>query len=310
MAEALIGVDAGGTRTRAAVWDPTRCGYHEFEGPGANWSVHGPEQCREVIGRLVAQTGVPPAAIAICMAGYYAPFHESEARAWLREAWPGAASAAATDLEAALMGAHGGKPGMVLIAGTGSVCCGLLQDGSLVRAGGWGPLVGDPGSAHDVGRQALAHLAGQVDAGEVTGRLAEGLLGRPPSVAAARDWLRLRYTEGWGRTEVAALAPVVATAAENGDSDAAAILDRAGRALIRLAEQVRRRFEFAAPRLSVLGGLWRARPWLNLERHIRDTRLEVSLVEPAGSAVQGALLLAARLTGDTDAVAQIVRELS
>ncbi len=65
------------------------------------------------------------------------------------------------DHEIALWGALEGKPGISLVAGTGSICCGRNAEGDTLRAGGWGHLLGDEGSGYAIGRdviKAVSHL--------------------------------------------------------------------------------------------------------------------------------------------------------
>jgi N-acetylglucosamine kinase-like BadF-type ATPase len=64
-----------------------------------------------------------------------------------------------TDAEIALYGTTLGKPGLVIIAGTGSICLGKNAQGEIAVAGGWGPLAGDEGGGSTIARQALAHVA-------------------------------------------------------------------------------------------------------------------------------------------------------
>jgi N-acetylglucosamine kinase-like BadF-type ATPase len=60
-----------------------------------------------------------------------------------------------SDVEAAHLGALGERPGILLLAGTGSMALGRDADGRWARAGGWGPLLGDEGSAFWIGREWL-----------------------------------------------------------------------------------------------------------------------------------------------------------
>ncbi len=64
-----------------------------------------------------------------------------------------------TDSEIALYGVNFGKAGLVLIAGTGSVCLGKNDDGETATAGGWGPLAGDEGGGAGIARRALQSIA-------------------------------------------------------------------------------------------------------------------------------------------------------
>ncbi len=68
-----------------------------------------------------------------------------------------------TDAQAALEGALDGQPGIVLIAGTGSIALGKNSSGEQARAGGWGPTFGDEGSGYDIARRALKAVASSFD---------------------------------------------------------------------------------------------------------------------------------------------------
>ena len=73
----------------------------------------------------------------------------------LKEALPISDIALETDARVALAGATGNKAGVVIIAGTGSIACGINSRGRFARAGGWGPTMGDEGSGSYIGRRAL-----------------------------------------------------------------------------------------------------------------------------------------------------------
>jgi N-acetylglucosamine kinase-like BadF-type ATPase len=64
-----------------------------------------------------------------------------------------------TDADIALYGATDGAPGLVVIAGTGSICCGINARGKQLCAGGWGPIAGDEGAGAWIARRALRAIA-------------------------------------------------------------------------------------------------------------------------------------------------------
>lgn len=130
--------------------------------------------------------------------------------------------------------------GIVVYAGTGSVAYSIAPDGSVYRAGGHGFLIGDEGAGFWIGRTALRHLMRWHDSGLDTAiyPLAQHLY----QTIGGRDWPRIReYVYGGGRQAVAALAPAVGRAAEDGDETATQILLQAGRELADLALTLRHR---------------------------------------------------------------------
>ncbi|MCW5322701.1 ATPase [Verminephrobacter aporrectodeae subsp. tuberculatae] len=188
-----------------------------------------------------------------------------------------------TDAFATLTGAHAGRPGAIVVAGTGSVGEALCEDGARLSVGGWGFPVGDEGSGAWLGQHAvqLAHWA-------VDGRLRGG-----PLVHAVwdvcgdtRDKL-LTWCEAAGQFAYARLAPLVFEH-EACDLAAAQLLQRAAQALdaLALALDAGQRLP-----LAVCGSIGqRLAPRLSPACQTRR-------VEPAGNAVDGAIHLVRRALG-------------
>lgn len=197
-----------------------------------------------------------------------------------------------TDAEIALTGATGGGPGIVVIAGTGSIAFGRNRRGRQARAGGWGYVFGDEGGAFDLARQALrAALRAEEGWGSPT-KLGPLLL-RASESRTVNEALHRFYTEEWPRERVAGLAPLVDRAAEGGDAVARKLLEDAADRLAELALAVRRILFRASGRVLVTytGGVFESvRIRRAFERRIPS--------EPARfPPVIGALIEARRLLG-------------
>ncbi|MBI3912442.1 MAG: ATPase [Armatimonadetes bacterium] len=304
----LLGVDAGGTRTRAwlvRAGDPEAV--HTGEAEGANWSSLPVADCMAAVEAAAAANGMPPiASVCVCAAGYHPERHAAAALAWLHDRWPTAHIRMETDLLGAWAGAFGGHPGVVLVAGTGSVAYGRGPDGSDARAGGWGPLVDDRGSGYWVGRQALAAVARAADGRGPRGRLVAELAGsESPAV-----WVRGVIAAGWDRARVASLAEKVARAAAAGDPLACTLLKEAGAALSELAAAVERRLGgVLGPRapVALVGGLANAGDLLvgPLAAALAKRGSRLCLQRPLGPPALGALLLAAQALGGEAALIQL-----
>ena len=144
-----------------------------------------------------------------------------------------------TDAEIALLGATGGEPGIVAIAGTGSIAYGRNSRGRAARAGGWGYIFGDEGSAFDIVRQALrAALRAEEGWGGDTA-LRGGLL-EATGCLSINDAMHRFYSADFPRDRVASFAPLVDRAAIDGDETAETILINAAYDLARLALAVKR----------------------------------------------------------------------
>jgi N-acetylglucosamine kinase-like BadF-type ATPase len=198
----------------------------------------------------------------------------------------------------ALAGAMAGEPGIVAIAGTGSIAFGRNREGKCARAGGWGYVFGDEGGAFDIARQALRAALRQEEGWGPPTALHEILL-RATGASDANDLLHRCYTDNFSRERVAALAPLVGQAAAEGDQIAHDIMKNAAQSLATLVAAVREQlFESAEPALvSYSGGVFAS-------QQIRE-RFRM-LVELSGSSVvapahyppvAGALLEAYRIAG-------------
>jgi N-acetylglucosamine kinase-like BadF-type ATPase len=254
---------------------------------------------------MEALAGNPPQALCITVAGYYPPDHQADAQRWADTLWPGVPVRIAPDVLAAWAGAHGGEAGVVLISGTGSICYGRATSGSDARAGGWGPLFGDEGSAYAAGVLALRRLAAQVDCTGPATALAERVLERWPELGAdLRNWLRGIYRTGWGREQVANLAREVKEAAEAGDPVCTEILEQIARDLALQAVGVEKQLQEARLPLAVQGGFGAASPLIiqRLRQTLREAGSALHLVEGRLNPLNGAVLLAAELLGGEELV--------
>jgi len=201
------------------------------------------------------------------------------------------------DARIALAGALPLTPGVIVIAGTGSMAFGINKKGQEGRAGGWGYLLGDPGSAYEIGRQALEAV-----------RREEDLLGEKTSLTSlvlnhfeiqnARDIPGLIYADALPRVRIAGISRLVEKAASRGDEVAIEILEEAGAALGEMACAVMHRLglEEHHPAVSGSGGVFESREWI--WRAFRGEVLRqyphASIHPPRYPPLVGALLLAYR----------------
>ena len=170
-----------------------------------------------------------------------------------------------SDVEAAYLAALGAVPGVLLLAGTGSIALGRDRRGRFGREGGLGPLLGDDGSAFSIGRAWLRDAVPPA---------------RARRIATAPDAV----------ARVAALAPGVLRRARRGDRTARRVVRDAQRALAALAARTSRARGLRPPiTLSWAGGLmgnaaFRAGVW----RHLRGQGLRVSVRRPKAPAASPA----------------------
>ncbi|MFQ5663462.1 MAG: N-acetylglucosamine kinase [Terriglobia bacterium] len=199
------------------------------------------------------------------------------------------------DMEVALEAAVGAGPGVVLVAGTGSIAYGRNQLGQQARAGGRGPLL-DEGSGFDIGRHGLALLRPAEDARGPTTRLTR--LVRQSLGANNIDELGAPLSPQ-PVAALAALVPHVVKAARSGDAHAQEILQQAGTALARLALTVLGELGLRETevRVATAGGVFSesAEVFARVREEI-GAAAPRAVVEPLGVApADGAVRLAQRL---------------
>jgi N-acetylglucosamine kinase-like BadF-type ATPase len=202
------------------------------------------------------------------------------------------------DAEIALIGAAEGEPGIIVIAGTGSIAFGRNAQGRTARAGGWGYLFGDEGGAFDIVRRTLrAALQFEEGWGPAT-RLHEKVLEHTSAQTA--NELMHRWYAGQSRQMIAELAPLVTMVAEEGDAVAQNIQEQAAHALSWYAEGVYRNLfrEHATISVAHIGGVFKSSSIrVAFAEQIRR-RIGCDVIRPKLSPAAGALLEALRMDGN------------
>jgi N-acetylglucosamine kinase-like BadF-type ATPase len=201
--------------------------------------------------------------------------------------------------------------GINVVAGTGSICYGEYQ-GRSARCGGWGELFSDEGSAYWIARSGLGLFSRMSDGRAQRGPLYELVRGR---LGSRRDielaaWVQAELDQG--RSRLAALARLVHQAAENGDTQAAAIFTRAAHELAELVEGTRRTLGVPATQralVSYSGGVFGigARIIAPFTSALQAGGAAYEMTVPRFAPVIGAALYAARRCGQPFSAAALER---
>jgi N-acetylglucosamine kinase-like BadF-type ATPase len=296
----VLGIDAGGTKTVCLLADAQSAIVSEGRGPGANLHTAGELAVEKVLhGVMEAALGdheITPAAICLGIAGVD---REDEARtvdAIMRRIARHSRVLVVNDALIALVAGARDAPGIVLIAGTGSIAYGRNAGGEAARSGGWGHLIGDEGSGYWIGREALSAVMRARDGRGPATQLTAGMLAHFQVEDVSR-LPRIVYDREVPRMSVAAVGPIVQHAADEGDAVATRILERAAEELVLAARSVAARLEMRGDAFTfyLAGGAFKVVPWLaqELSRRLAEVapRCAVQLLdaEPAVGAVWLAL---------------------
>lgn len=198
----------------------------------------------------------------------------------------------------ALMGATAGEPGVVTIAGTGSIAFGRNGAGKTARAGGWGHEFGDEGGGFDLTRQALRAALREEEGWGPKTALRDALVSAS-GATSADDLLHRFYTDEYPRERVAAFSRLVDRIARDGDTAAREILFAAAQQLATLASAVRAQiFDGIAPcRISYSGGVFRSELLRSRFRMLMELDVGNCVSEPVYGPAAGALIEAYRAAG-------------
>ena len=168
----------------------------------------------------------------------------------------------------ALAGALDGGAGIILIAGTGSICFGRGRNGEEARSGGWGHLIGDEGSAYALGRDALSAVA--------------------------------RAMDGYGKQTM--LTSLVETAAAKGDDVALKIIADNAEKMAELVEAVAGKLGLESTEVAMLGGMLEHDTFLRAGFiRVMDSRFPaIECIAPKKDACAGAVMMAKEMLKETE----------
>jgi N-acetylglucosamine kinase-like BadF-type ATPase len=297
----VIGIDGGGTKCEGVLVNENGKEIARSTGGPANLQQRGTDNAVDVVkgivDELIASAPVPrPQLISIVagLAGAGRKEIREQAEAKLKAVFPDIPVKVKTDADVALEGAFAGDAGIVLVAGTGSICFGRNPAGQSARAGGWGHLLGDEGSATWVVLEALK-AALQVHDGRLPGGDLKNVLASNLGVQDISEIVPQIYRGKLSVPKIAGLAKVVFDLSED-DHVARQIVLRAARELGRLVVAVARKLQMEnnTVKVALVGGVFNNKKKLIAPLRDEITRVcpDVVFLDPAMDPAMGAAHMA------------------
>jgi glucosamine kinase len=228
----FLALDAGGTKTDALLADESRIlarGSTDSIKLLRTTPVEAEARLTALLEEISTKAGVPLNKITRTCMGI-AGFSTGVVRSWSQQTLARHVSGeilVCGDEEIALDAVFPGRPGILVIAGTGSNVIGRCSNGSLHGAGGWGPVLGDEGSGYWIGMEAVRAALRAHDRHVKSCMLAE--IQKHWGLASLQDLVAMANSQP--APDFSALAPVVAECAADGDALAMSLLARAGEEL-------------------------------------------------------------------------------
>ena len=251
----IAGIDGGGSHTRLELRDEDNklLGRHFF-GP-FNYNAIGPQAYRQRLQEIFTVCGDMAKVTKICVgaAGVSNPQTGETLKEMLKNAGFAGKLQLCGDQEIALRGAMDG-PGLILIAGTGSICYGKNALGETARAGGLGHLIDDGGSGYAIARDAIISAIRYLDGRPGSKALSE-LVCRELQCTTAKEITTYVHDTATDKARVAVLARPLVELAGQGDPDALEILRRGADELAVLVKAVQEKLGMTSPTVALLGSL-------------------------------------------------------
>lgn len=256
----ILGIEGGGTKTTWVLLTPEgRVMAQGESGPG-NTFLLSDAALEKLFKAIRTDAGKNVWAIGGAFAGCQLPEEKIRVEKILRRVWSQAQTVEVMeDTRSVLVAAFGDGPGIVVIAGTGSNVAGQKSaDGPIEKAGGWGHLFSDRGSAYDLARRGMELSYDRYDERKKISPLAQEFL-----TAAGKNSMEELVPfllQDMSKTAVAQWARCVFSAAQKGDPQAWQVLDEAAAVLAEKVAFLAQRLGMTRPRVALAGGLFEHHP--------------------------------------------------
>lgn len=196
------------------------------------------------------------------------------------------------DQETALYGAQNAMQGIILIAGTGSICFGVNEKGERHRTGGFGHLIDDEGSGYYIGRELLSVLV-QAEDGRTADTMIPALVYKQLGLGTVQEIIGFVYHKNTTKKDIAALAPVMTAACGLGDAQALKLAEQCAAGLFELVVPVIERLKLYESKVAIAGSVLQKSRFVReaLERKLARSYPQTQLIMPVHNAAYGAVLL-------------------
>jgi N-acetylglucosamine kinase-like BadF-type ATPase len=297
----ILGIDGGGSNTRACIADQHGnilgsgyAGSSNYQAIGFDAATQALlsaiKQAREAAG-LTSDTHL--AAACFGLAGVGRPLDRVRFEAWSEHSQIARRTTFVTDAELVMMAGTPSGWGIILIAGTGSICLGRTVDGRNERVGGWGYMLGDEGSGYDLAIRSL-RLACQTADGRAEAHAILQLVLNYWQLETPQQLIPFVYAAERNRAEIASISAPVLALAKQGDPHALQLRDQLIDDLAVQLRTMQQKLGIDQPPIALTGGI------LGNDKTLCNAIVERSGIDSphvhyVQEPVQGAILLARKL---------------
>jgi N-acetylglucosamine kinase-like BadF-type ATPase len=261
------GLDGGGTKTAVKVIDELGSTVHTFASGAINYNGQDEASVRsslqDIFDTIAKVCGGLTHCAQVCIgaAGVSNPTVVTRLESTIRACGYQGELLITGDQETALCGAHDSEYGMILIAGTGSICYGKNKAGVSHRTGGYGHLIDDEGSGYSIGRDLLAAVVRAHD-GRLPETAIERMVFEQLQMESIQQIIGFVYDKRTNKKDIAALAPILSDASALGDETALAIANKSTRSLFELVVPVAEKLSLQEGSLAMAGSVLLKNPFV------------------------------------------------
>ncbi|SDN39592.1 BadF-type ATPase [Paenibacillus sp. yr247] len=256
----VAGLDGGGTKTAVTVADENGLVVHTFTSGAINYNGqdevsirHSFQEIFDTVARVCG--GLDHCAqVVIGAAGLSNPTVIARLESNVRESGYQGELFIIGDQETALCGAHDSEYGIILIAGTGSICYGKNEYGLSHRTGGYGHLIDDEGSGYSIGRDLLSALV-QANDGRLPETIITDMVYEQLQLSSVQQIIGFVYDKRTNKKDIAALAPILSDACERGDKVALTIAKKSALSLFEIVVPVVEKLSLQKGSLAMAGSV-------------------------------------------------------
>jgi len=268
----LMAVDGGATKTTLVLYSTTGQKLFEKTSTGTNFHAIGTGKVERVISELLLESHdavqYDKLAIAVfAMAGIDTEHDLTTMKEIISNAFEKVAIhcdkiIVENDVLSALIGVTGGKPGALILSGTGSIAYAMDRQGNIVRVGGYGHRAADEGSGYWIGQQIIRAVVQYEDGRIHTPTILKELLYKKLQVKNLEEMLAWLYHPNYSNAQVASISSILIEAVQLGDEIALEIADKAASELAILAMATLEKLDTISPPFTMYlnGGILQNHP--------------------------------------------------
>lgn len=257
----FIGLDGGGSKTKCVLTDDNFNIISEATGDASNFLIRGTDVVSEILFNLINNVtnsaGKSVNEVEAIVLGTTGAGRRNNAETMekafrdfmFRKGIEHVNFIVDSDARIALEGAFSGKPGSILIAGTGSIMFGKAYDGTIHRVGGFGRYIGDEGSGYSIGKLGFQAVAKQMD-GRGAATILSKMIADKFRIIDAPQLITEIYTNNF---DIASLTPLVIDAAERGDKICRDIINQQSDELVEHIEAMLKMLNEEVMKVSLIG---------------------------------------------------------